>query len=41
VRDVTLTSLRSQIGLVTQETVLFDDTIAANIAYGVPQPRGR
>ena len=37
VRDVTLTSLRSQIGLVTQETVLFDDTIAANIAYGVPQ----
>ncbi len=37
VRDVTLASLRSQIGLVTQETVLFDDTIAANIAYGVPQ----
>ena len=34
VRDVTLWSLRSQIGLVTQETVLFDDTIAANIAYG-------
>jgi subfamily B ATP-binding cassette protein MsbA len=37
VRDVTLASLRSQIGLVTQETVLFDDTIAANIAYGMPQ----
>ena len=36
VRDATLASLRSQIGLVTQETVLFDDTIAANIAYGVP-----
>ena len=36
VRGVTLASLRSQIGLVTQETVLFDDTIAANIAYGVP-----
>ena len=36
VRDATLTSLRSQIGLVTQETVLFDDTVAANIAYGVP-----
>jgi ATP-binding cassette, subfamily B, bacterial MsbA len=35
VRDTTLASLRSQIGLVTQETVLFDDTIAANIAYGV------
>ena len=34
VREVTLRSLRSQIGLVTQETVLFDDTIAANIAYG-------
>jgi subfamily B ATP-binding cassette protein MsbA len=37
VRDATLASLRSQIGLVTQETVLFDDTVAANIAYGVPQ----
>ena len=36
VRDVTLSSLRSQIGIVTQETVLFDDTIAANIAYGRP-----
>jgi subfamily B ATP-binding cassette protein MsbA len=36
VRDATLASLRSQIGLVTQETVLFDDTVAANIAYGVP-----
>jgi subfamily B ATP-binding cassette protein MsbA len=34
VRDVTLTSLRGQIGIVTQETVLFDDTIANNIAYG-------
>ena len=36
IRDVTLASLRSQIGMVTQETVLFDDTIAANIAYGRP-----
>jgi subfamily B ATP-binding cassette protein MsbA len=36
IRDVTLASLRSQIALVTQETVLFDDTIAANIAYGAP-----
>ena len=35
-RGVTLASLRSQIGIVTQETVLFDDTIAANIAYGRP-----
>jgi subfamily B ATP-binding cassette protein MsbA len=34
VRDVTLASLRSQIGLVSQETALFDDTIRANIAYG-------
>ena len=34
VRDVTLASLRQQIGIVTQETVLFDDTIATNIAYG-------
>jgi ATP-binding cassette, subfamily B, bacterial MsbA len=37
IRDVTLKSLRQQIGIVTQETVLFDDTIANNIAYGVPQ----
>ena len=35
-RQVTLKSLRSQIGIVTQETVLFDDTIANNIAYGSP-----
>lgn len=34
IRDVTLASLRSQIGLVTQETVLFDDTVRNNIAYG-------
>ena len=36
VRDVTLASLREQVALVTQETMLFDDTIAANIAYGAP-----
>jgi subfamily B ATP-binding cassette protein MsbA len=36
VRDVTLASLRAQIGMVTQDTVLFDDTVAANIAYGSP-----
>ena len=35
VRDVSLASLRRQIGFVTQETVLFDDTVANNIAYGV------
>ena len=34
VRDVTLASLRARIGLVSQETSLFDDTIRANIAYG-------
>ena len=34
IRDATLISLRGQIGLVTQETVLFDDTVARNIAYG-------
>jgi len=33
VRDVTLSSLRAHIGLVTQESFLFDDTIAANIGY--------
>ncbi|MFZ0684941.1 MAG: ABC transporter ATP-binding protein [Terriglobales bacterium] len=35
-RDVTLDSLRSQIGIVTQETVLFNDTVRNNIAYGQP-----
>jgi subfamily B ATP-binding cassette protein MsbA len=35
-RDVTIESLRAQIGIVTQETVLFDDTIGVNIAYGRP-----
>lgn len=32
--DVTMESLRSQIALVSQETLLFDDTVRANIAYG-------
>jgi subfamily B ATP-binding cassette protein MsbA len=36
IRDVTLSSLRSQIGIVTQETVLFNDTVRNNIAYGQP-----
>jgi subfamily B ATP-binding cassette protein MsbA len=36
IRDVTLQSLRAQVGMVTQETVLFDDSVAANIAYGSP-----
>jgi len=34
VRDVTLTSLRSQMALVTQQTILFNDTVRNNIAYG-------
>ncbi len=33
-RDLTLTSLRANIALVSQEVVLFNDTVAANIAYG-------
>jgi subfamily B ATP-binding cassette protein MsbA len=36
VRDATLASLRGQIGMVTQETVLFNDTLRNNIAYGQP-----
>jgi subfamily B ATP-binding cassette protein MsbA len=34
IRDVTLKSLRDQIGIVTQETILFNDTVNANIGYG-------
>jgi subfamily B ATP-binding cassette protein MsbA len=34
IRDVTIESLRSQIGVVTQHTFLFNDTIKNNIAYG-------
>ncbi len=34
--DVTLDSLREQVGIVTQETVLFNDTVRNNIAYGQP-----
>ena len=34
VREVTLASLRSQVGIVTQETILFNDTVRNNIAYG-------
>lgn len=34
IRNFTLQSLRLQIGMVTQETILFNDTVAANIAYG-------
>jgi subfamily B ATP-binding cassette protein MsbA len=34
VRDVTLQSLRRQIAIVTQQTILFNDTVKNNIAYG-------
>ncbi len=36
-RDVRMADLRGQIGLVTQETLLFDDTVLNNIRYGSPQ----
>ncbi len=42
VREVTVGSLRSQIAIVTQDTILFNDTMRNNIAYGqphVPQQR--
>ena len=41
VRDVTIASLRKQIALVTQETVLFNDTVRHNIAYGKPEASDR
>lgn len=34
VRDVTMASLRQQIAMVTQQTILFNDTVRNNIAYG-------
>jgi len=34
IREVTLKSLREQIGLVTQQTILFNDTVRNNISYG-------
>ncbi|NQT95694.1 MAG: ABC transporter ATP-binding protein [Candidatus Omnitrophica bacterium] len=34
IRDITVDSLRDQIGIVTQETVLFNDAVNANIGYG-------
>jgi subfamily B ATP-binding cassette protein MsbA len=37
IREVRLASLRRLIGIVTQETILFNDTIRANIVYGNPQ----
>jgi len=40
IRDVTLVSLRKHIGLVKQETILFNDTVRANIAYGLEGVEG-
>jgi len=37
VRDVTIASLRDSVALVSQEVVLFDDTVRANIAFGRPR----
>ncbi len=37
VREVTLRSLREQMAIVTQETILFNDTVWNNICYGHPQ----
>ncbi|MCX6356585.1 MAG: ABC transporter transmembrane domain-containing protein [Candidatus Aureabacteria bacterium] len=34
IRDVTVLSVRGQLGIVTQETILFNDTVRNNIAYG-------
>lgn len=36
--DIALHSLRAQMAMVSQHVVLFDDTVAANIAYGDPSP---
>jgi subfamily B ATP-binding cassette protein MsbA len=37
-RQATLASLRGQLGVVSQETILFHDTVRANIAYGLESP---
>jgi subfamily B ATP-binding cassette protein MsbA len=36
-REITLASLRAQIGVVTQQTILFNDTVRFNVAYGRPE----
>ena len=35
IKDIDITSLRSLMGIVTQETFLFNDTVKANISYGI------
>ena len=39
IRQVTQVSLHNQIGIVPQDTVLFNETVFYNIAYGLPDPR--
>ncbi|MGZ5246105.1 MAG: ABC transporter ATP-binding protein [Flavitalea sp.] len=39
IREYSLNSLRSQMGIVTQEPILFNDTIASNIALGTRDPK--
>ncbi len=41
IKDLTLKSLRLKIGMVTQETILFNDTIKGNILYGKPDASDR
>ena len=41
IRDATIASLRKQMALVTQETILFNDTVRHNIAYGKPEATDR
>jgi len=38
IKDISLDSLRKQMGIVTQESILFHDTIANNIAFGIENP---
>lgn len=40
VRDFTIKSLRSRIGMVTQDSILFNDTVRANIGYGMENASG-
>jgi subfamily B ATP-binding cassette protein MsbA len=37
INELTLRSLRSKIGIVSQDVILFNDTVRANIAYGAPE----
>jgi subfamily B ATP-binding cassette protein MsbA len=41
IRDFTLSSLRGNIGIVTQDTILFNDTVRSNIAYGMTDTIGQ